>query len=217
MLVALAFAGFACSGTGDQSGDDDVTPRDGGATPRDGGPRDAGAGVPACDVTLDQSTACGGDIVGTWQFVGVCGRPDSVLEFEMTCPELVVTREAHTPSGRFVAHPDGTYVIDGEDNFDVDVVLPISCVEDIGGCAAFAFAVMLAIDGTATCETVADTCECNVVGREFERSDGTYTLDNGTFTASTSEGKTHDYLYCVEGVGARVREDGESVAFVIAR
>jgi hypothetical protein len=208
-VIILLLAGCA-------DGPRDVSPgRDGGAGGEaDGGVRDGGAGTEVqCNPAFAEPEACGGDLVGQWTFTSVCGTLKAVSDFRENCPELELVREDLSPSGGFTARDLGTYVIDAKVDFDVDAELPVACVEDIGGCGAFAFVVQLAISGTATCNEVGDQCHCTIVGSDTDASEGTYTVDAGTFTSS-SAGETSDFWFCRDGDFITLRQTDRDVVFV---
>ena len=127
-------------------------------------------------------TPCGGEVVGTWQFVGNCEGEDPF------CPDLVV-ESTPSASGSFTFEAGGTYTTMSTLNGTSRARIPGSCIDGATMCSDLDFE-----DQTCTGD-IATACTCTTTYNNTQDStSGTYTTSG---TSITLDGET--FPYCVSG------------------
>jgi hypothetical protein len=160
-------------------------------------------------------SACGGDVVGTWEYKEVC-TGDIDQQIQQFCPSAMVTQtDAFTGTVTFNGDMTYTRVLSGSATADAEIpsaclMTPLGTVE----CSQAGGLIEQFVDGaTATCteDMTTQICTCNIVLDVDEDNAGTYTLDGGTLT--TDDGSAQrEWFYCVEGSTFQAREKGQMAA-----
>lgn len=169
---------------------------------------DGGLGDPAwvtVDVLTDGSTcppltACGGDVVGTWDVSGGCF--ELPLEDMLSlCSGAAVTRREGQARGRVTF--DGAFAHRvAQAEVVVEVFVPRICATLIGGCPAIETMIRDRVPDSV-CVTEAGDCRCAVRQiNSIDDADG-YTIE-GNQIVSASLGRRWDY--CIEGDALRYED-----------
>ena len=211
------------SGGGDSGGTDAGRPDAGGTDA--GGGMDAGGGTDAGGVTdggVDATsptarpitfmescpdfTPCGGDLVGTWRYDGVC----------VTHAEVEAALTDACASATFVS---GTGSVDGTVSFDaanvmrdgttilsIVVNIPMSCTMGLGcGLVGMVIEGMAMVDSVTCVDAAAPAngCDCTVMDTEVISESDPYTATGNVFENDTSMRR---WEYCVDGTDLTVHE-----------
>src|SRR5262245_50002085 len=80
---------------------------------------DAGEQPLACPPVVTPDDACGGDITGDWRYIGVCGLPKALTDFQRGCPAATVTKNDHVMTGTVGWGADSNYGWHLRDDYDV--------------------------------------------------------------------------------------------------
>jgi hypothetical protein len=165
-----------------------------------GGGTDGGRGEPP--MSCLQVQPCGGDVVGTWRFVGGCAAEASVFTAlaQTSCPGTEVSQVAFGASGSVTFNADLTYVGQGWNTTYSDTVTrPLSCSSGAASCDALDLSVT-ATGGSFLTEDCsgATTCACHSSSRNAMTESGTYTV-TGTKLDLTAPSTTRSRSFCVEG------------------
>jgi hypothetical protein len=177
---------------GSSNGDGSTMPgSDGGGNPN-GGPITFPAQCPAF-------TACGGNLVGTWDYSDGCVA-DPFKDFKSACPALTVMDEKGTVKGS-VTFTDKTVKRAGSVAYSATIVLPPSCVQGVP-CSTFNMK-------GATC-TGSGTCNCQVTGSDSIVDEDTYTVQGSKVVT----GGGNEYDYCVMGSKLQYTETGANAQHV---
>jgi hypothetical protein len=224
-LVALSLntlvIGLLLAGCGDY-GDDDDDSNTGGSTAVGGGTgvggdatgaggSDTGTGGGGPDLCANV-TACGGDVVGTWNVTGSCltvsGDMD-VSSFGLGCPTVTATGTL-TVAGTWTANGDGTYSDNTTTTGTETLELPTTCL-DVSGthttCSRISAPLSSvgfdSVDCVDNAATAGCTCTCTIdqagglgVGPMYPSASGTYTVAGNTLTITAG---AQEYSYCVDG------------------
>jgi len=205
-------SGADASAPGADAAAPDATPRD------DAGLTDGGATPLMCNPTFADPQACGGDIVGSWRYIDVCGAPKEINNFIGSCPAARLVRNQHTITGTAGFAADMTYGWSLSDDFDVALEVPIACTDSSGGCAGFGLLVSIGLRQTVTCtERDAAFCDCVTMGNSSDKQQGTYGVITATITSTRSDGKKRDYYFCVDGDRAMYRRSDDGIVVLIER
>jgi hypothetical protein len=183
-----------------------------------GGPVATGAGgsggsqVTPVDASCNNTTACGGDVVGTWVAAGSClpvsGQAD-MSGFGLGCTAAPLTGALEV-SGTWIANPDGTFTDQTATSGDSQIDLPADCLNVSGtittcdrldgALQALGYASVTCMDsasGGCTCAaTVQQMGSLGFVTLDTARS-GTYAAADNMLTASARN--QTQYAYCVSG------------------
>jgi hypothetical protein len=167
--------------------------------------------VTACPETPTSYTACGGDVTGTWVFVGESGDSpdcwgiDDEQEYYRegwNCPTTEVAGEYE--ERRWISFKaDGRFTAAFHQFTDYTVSLPKSCLAEGSTCSAAFSSDDDASDGATTTVTdSADQCTVKVWTDNTTEFAGTWTASANKILA-TPEGETSDedeaVEYCVSG------------------
>lgn len=143
-----------------------------------------------------QAQPCGGDVVGTWNFLGACTSPlffsETNSELQAACPGASVTAFDLAFSGTITYNADLTYSANANETIDVTEMIPLSCL----GFATCAAVVSDSPDTTLTC-TGTTVCTCHIRGSSPGIETGTYSLSGTNLTMVGPDGTSTD-AYCVE-------------------
>jgi hypothetical protein len=156
--------------------------------------------------SCDPLVACGGDVVGTWEYTDGCVAPD-LSALRDACPGVSVDASA---VARGVVRADGLRIerdvtVTTEATLDV----PASCA--IVGCAMIAGALADGAD-SASCVEAGAGCRCDVTWTDRTNDGDTYTIDGNTLR--TGSGLVYDY--CREGGTLVYHEQGDDGVFELS-
>jgi hypothetical protein len=142
-----------------------------------------------------QAQPCGGDVVGTWTFLGACTSPtffsETNSQLQATCPGASVTAFDLGFSGTVTYNADLTYSANASETIDVTEMIPLSCL----GFATCAAVVSDSPDSTLSC-TGTTVCACHIRGSSPGIETGTYTV-SGTNLTMVGPDHTSTDAYCV--------------------
>jgi len=188
-----ASMGVGSTGTGASTGA-------GGAA---GGTGSAGTG--GGGATCNANAACGGDIIGVWEFAATCNldgpRPEGFCSQQTVVSQVSVT-------GTHTFRADGTATFDGTFSGTVNDVLPAACLVDpLPTCTALdadlkqrVAAPGSAYKSAACTAASSGGCACVWSVETTATSSATYTTAGSTLTlTNTSSGTTGTSSYCVQG------------------
>jgi hypothetical protein len=183
-----AFATGGSSGAGGAAGTGGATST-GGSSPT-GGASGAGGGVNSCSFV-----ACGGSLVGTWQYVAECFDKTPSVGNE-ACPITSMTTDMQV-TGSITFNADGSWTGDDSSTTAYAYSLPATCI-DAAGCANERFT--LSADNCVFDAT--SGCLCTVQYSIAVTQHGTYTVagDQLTIVAvypNTTTSAT--YAFCTSG------------------
>jgi hypothetical protein len=136
---------------------------------------------------------CGGDIVGTWNILDVCGGADPELVVT-ACPNAQATWTS-SYSGAVTFDSNGTFTNSGQTNATVTVPIPAGCTAT---CLEVQSAIYVQLAPTSASCTGSSTCSCEVTSAGAPS--GTYTTSGTNVTFAGLAG-----TYCVEGDRLRMR------------
>lgn len=194
----------AGASTDGATGEDGGTPTDAGT---DAGDVDAGpstAGPVTFATTCPEFTACGGDLVGSWRYTGVCVTE---AEAEAAISGACATAEFLSGSGTV----DGTLTFDGSmlmrnvtTDITVEFHVPSSCTMGLA-CSFIGPLIMgMTMVESASCvDAATDGCDCTVTDVTMISESDAYTT-SGTFFENTRTTRRWDY--CVDGTDLTARE-----------
>lgn len=154
--------------------------------------------------TCTETTPCGGDPTGTWDYSAGCISDADLADFQATvrqaCPTATVSGVAGTMSGR-VTFGGNAVTRKGTVSAKTDLTIPQACASQVGGdCNLVGQAIVTAGGGQvkgATCATGGSGgCNCKVeLAFSSDKIGTTYTTSGSKLT--TSDGDEYDY--CVKG------------------
>lgn len=201
LMCALVAASTACtvssSGSGSSGGSSSGGSSSGGSSGSSGGgTSDGGAlpGVNPVDVTFAGTCAavapCGGAVLGTWDYTGVCVN-DPLAALKQQCPTATVESQKGTVKGR-VAFGATTVKRTSTFTYTASVTVPAAC--SFGQCAALQQTLAQSFK-TASCKAAGGGCACDLgTGSEANQEDA-YTVDGNTI--NIADGSKYDF--CVAG------------------
>src|SRR5262245_7591863 len=126
-----------------------------------------------------EASPCGGDVVGTWSFLGGCENlPAANAESQASCPGSAIRGFALTFSGQLTFNADSTYTASNWHlAASANETIPLSCV----GLPTCDSLTMTSSDATSTQSiscSGSGNCSCRISATNNVASDA------GTFTAS---------------------------------
>lgn len=140
--------------------------------------------------------ACGGDPVGSWDFVGACFLPET-LE---ACPDITVEGEG-TVAGTLVLS-ESSRAVDATTSYEVRLQIPMSCIANTTCAQAYAgFGANVGAVVDATEEGEVCTIEITQPAHRGQVSTG-ITLEETQFVDEDSD----ETAFCREGDQLRLRE-----------
>ena len=148
-----------------------------------------GAGLAACGAKVDP---CGGDVVGSWSFVALCGTGALVPG----CPDAAY--DLATAGIAVDFHDNGTYAISAAGGDDYQV-FPPWCFGGDGGIGLSS--AQLSSMATPCTADSSGTCRCNIGPfLPIAGSTGTYSVKDTTLTTVPSGGNGPSaFGFCVSG------------------
>jgi hypothetical protein len=192
-----AAAGDAGSDAG-ASGNDGgavLPPIDAGDPFTDAGPLGEPAWVPV-EVRTSSAcaplTACGGDVVGTWDVRGVCVQL-AIGSALTACPTARSTIAVHKARGRVVF--DGTIAHRvAQSQVEADVFVPSLCASFVGGCTGLAQLLQPKVPDSNCVTDQAGDCQC--AARQYTMIDDAdaYTTSNNEIIAASAN---KQWAYCI--------------------
>ncbi len=146
------------------------------------------------DVTFSAScpkvNPCGGAVVGTWDYTGVC-IDDPLAGFKQQCPSATVQSQKGTVKGRVVF--DALKVTRTSSvSYSASITVPVECSG--GQCALVQQALSKSFD-SATCKASGGGCACDVALTTNANEANGYTVQGNQ--VKISDGSTYDF--CVAG------------------
>ena len=143
-----------------------------------------------------QVQPCGGDVLGTWSFLGACTSPALLQTFsedlQASCPGASTTALDVDSSGTVTYNADLTYAANVIETVRATETVPLSCL----GFTSCAQVVSNNADTTISC-TGTTTCTCRVTGAPPMTEMGTYTT-TGTALTMAGPTSTETDAYCVQ-------------------
>jgi hypothetical protein len=165
------------------------------------------SGSDGAGASCGKVAACGGNIVGTWNFVAGCASTSASAASNSACPNESIQSTTVTASGSATFNSDLTYSVDVTESVSESLVVPMSCLT-VGGMTiscdeiATVLAGALETDGggpTTTCTSSGTDCDCNIsLSGLSTHETGTYTL-SGNSVVTTAGGTSGGGDYCVQG------------------
>ena len=152
------------------------------------------------------TSACGGDIAGSWKVTSSCLTSDATAMADMGCEGIKSDVRSLSASGTVAFNGDMTYQQSLTLSGVVGVTVPASCLTQSGL--------------TLTCAQLQQSLEANAAGRGYESvacsgskgcdctmnlipqtaaSAGTYSTSGGTLTQTEDGGAPEEGSYCVKG------------------
>jgi hypothetical protein len=136
--------------------------------------------------------ACGGDVVGSWDYAGSCPGENTF------CPGATVESQPSI-EGTFTFNADGTYTAMGTLNGTARSRIPGSCLTGVTSCDQLSFE-----DQTCTGD-IASACTCTTTyNNEQSNESGSYTTAGTTITLAGEDPSP----YCVSGNTLRIDTGG---------
>lgn len=153
------------------------------------------------------ASACGGDIVGTWQVSSSCLAVDTSSMMDSTsCPGETASASGTKITGTISYNADKTYSSTLTTSGSVVVTLPASCLTQQGvtvTCAQLQQALSGAMSSTFSSVTCAESgggCACSVgLNPVTATQTGSYSTAAGVLTQTETGGSPDDSNYCVQG------------------
>jgi len=147
-----------------------------------------------------QAAPCGGDVVGSWSFLGGCQNlAESNKETQLSCPGAAIQGLSRAFSGQLTFNADSTYSASNwRQVIHASETVPLSCA-GVTSCA------LLNTNTTDTTGTISisctgsATCSCQVAATNNVASDaGTFTTYGTSLTMAGLE-TSGSFEYCVQG------------------
>lgn len=147
---------------------------------------------PPCDPA---PAPCGGDIVGTWTAVELCGGDAVQNPFEDMCPGSDLEFGSQMQEGTITFADDGTF----DRAFTTTTMYTLTL--DAMGCFGLDCAQLeraLSMNGDASCTGPADACDCMVSAVEMTPVEGTYEIVDQTVVLTVDGQAGPAYPYCAD-------------------
>jgi hypothetical protein len=160
------------------------------------------SGPPNCG----KEQPCGGDLGGTWSFLGLCSNVAVENQnLQAACPGRAINGLGASLTGQITYNPsDMTYTASNwHEVFSLTETIPLSCLSGMATCAEMNGTTTDSTTGTAATATVTCTgttvCNCHVSGNVTLTAPdtGTYVL-YGTTVDMTGAETSGTFPYCVE-------------------
>ena len=179
------------------------------------------------------ASACGGDVVGTWQVSSSCLSVEgSAMMGTMSCPGATTSTSGTKITGTMTYNADKSYSSNLTMSGNMVVTLPASCLTQQGvtiTCAQLQQALSGTANATfssATCTDSGGGCACTLALTALTSSEtGTYSTAAGVLTQTDSSGAPNDSNYCVQGskltlspgAGSSAMSNGLTGSMVLAK
>jgi hypothetical protein len=153
--------------------------------------------------TCSTFSACGGDLVGTWNIVATCG-PGTIHTFDATtipnCTGVKV-RTTTAASGTMTFDANSSYVGMFTNSNTEEVVLPKTCAGS-QSCDAYYLSLLNPANPpplSGSCTDDGTNCSCtHLLSPQHNAVDGTYTVAGTTLTLTLVGGQPFPTQYCAE-------------------
>ena len=194
-----------------------------------------GSGAKTTNISCDSFTACGGNIVGTWRVVSVCGSISSPA----ACPSEKITAHTIHTMTTYTFAGDGTFTATASGVATEELRYPLAClgaITDAGipqACTDYERAYMAAtqagdagtqpveVTGVSCAAAGSQTCACTLVVTYTvpQVISGSYTASGNqlTLAGSPADGGVPDdpaSAYCVSGNTLTIHSVSDSLDFV---
>jgi len=158
---------------------------------------DGGNNAPNCL----QVQPCGGDLVGSWRFLGGCVSASALnAETQSTaCPGSAITGASIDIAGTATYGADLTYTFDLQETITLAYAIPLSCTTATS-CSEYAAGVMPGASASGVTCVGTTTCACRQ-SFSIPRTvvTGTYTTAGPTIQLTSSASGVTTSSYCVQG------------------
>jgi hypothetical protein len=147
-----------------------------------------------------QAQPCGGDVTGTWSFLGGCSNLAATnADAQMACPGASVAGLGVTLTGSVTFNADLSYTASNwHETFSAVENVPLSCASGATSCSSLSQSTSGSMSTINTNCSGTSTCACRVVGAGNVASDaGTFNL-SGTQINMTGPMTSGNFAYCVE-------------------
>jgi hypothetical protein len=202
LACMLAGTLLACSSTTGGGGTGGGAGGGGGGAGGGGGGGGTGGGpYPITFSNCPAFTACGGAVLGTWNYKGAC-IANPFADVTQLCGAATVSSESGTIQGT-VAFDATSVTRSGSGMVSATITVPQSCSQMAGGCAGVQ-AAMRNGGLTATCTGTAD-CTCQASRPVF-----TATLSNYQVSGNGISAGSATYDYCVNEGSLQYRGTGNT-------
>jgi hypothetical protein len=162
---------------------------------------DAEDGAPLiCDLSLDNGSACGGELWGSWEYRKTCIDGTVLQAANAVCPTAVAVNEQITVVGE-LSFASGAYQRQLEVVATVTLAVPFLCSIVAGGCGGVAQAIEAVLPGgggTVCNNDATGGCTCDVKDEFVQHDNGGYLQVGGYVSLRPSDGGVFDYFYCVQ-------------------
>jgi hypothetical protein len=156
--------------------------------------------------TCSSVAACGGDIVGTWKVVSVCGKATGTITGQGGCT-VGVSDIPLNASGTYTFNADGTYTTTASLSDSDAFTFGAACLSTNGvtqTCAQLASALMSSANPLATTSlwecspTAVGGCSCTASVTASATPSGTYTTAGNVLTETPTGLAAFALDYCVQ-------------------
>jgi hypothetical protein len=208
LALAAAVVSAGCGGGTTPSGSGSGGGGPGGSTGTGGSTSTGGSGGSGGPSNCSNVTACGGDVVGTWNVTSSCLKLTGDMDLSTTslgCPSVPVDGFLQT-SGTLTTKADGTYIDNTMTTGSVTFPLAPACLSISSvavGCDRVANIFPSIGWDTATCTETNGQCNCSLSTQQsaglgaivsYTEPMGLYTTSGNTLTVTNVE-----YSYCSAG------------------
>jgi hypothetical protein len=169
-----------------------------------------------------KGSACGGNIVGSWQITSACSTGGGSMP-NSSCPGETISIDSANESGSIDFAADGTYMATISSTVKETLIVPVSCLS-MGGatvtCDQFGMALSGALmqpDGgstgtiSASCSMSGANCNCSTTfAFSGQTATGTYATSGTNVTITPNGGPSTIDGYCVQGNTLNLFSSGSS-------
>jgi len=161
------------------------------------------------DTDCSTFTACGGEVIGTWNIETGCLRDFNPIE--QICPEAVVDLSGVSFTGMYEYRADGNYSVTLIESGMIAFEVPGTCVMDfVDTCDE------LDADPTDCSGDIATSCQCVSSIVDTVAETGTFTTSGNTITLVPNGGEAEAGEYCVDGNVMKLRQTDERRQVTVA-
>jgi hypothetical protein len=168
-----------------------------------------------------KATACGGNIVGSWQITSACSTGGASMP-NASCPGETIAVDSVNDTGSITFNMDGTYMAMLSTSAQETLTVPGSCLATSG---ATCNQLGMALNGTlaqpdggaapgsisASCTMSGANCTCHVTfSLSGQTAMGTYATSGTNVTITPTGGTATTDAYCVQGNTLNLLSGGSS-------
>jgi hypothetical protein len=165
-----------------------------------------GCGGSSAPPNCGKEQPCGGDVGGTWNFLGICTNlAVENQNLQAACAGRSISALGVSLTGQLTYNADMTYTASNwHEVFSLNETIPLSCASGTTSCAALSGTTTDSTTGMATTTTVTcsgtTVCTCHVSGNLTltVAETGTYYIAGTTLDMTGTE-TSGTFPYCVEG------------------